>query len=209
MRLKDFQPYIRRLLAEFSGFRSNRDLVIAHPVNRILRGFCFDRSIEKTAFYVNAFIQPLYEPFTTIALTLGERLEPYGWHSTESGVADEIVDAVRTKGLPLIEAGRSPERLADWLAIRYAGPKPSSVQRPYAYSLAAAHRFDEAVVELERLRVLLAKAERKADWEVEMAAEVEQLMDTIKNRPDEVDALLEQWEEVTLSHLATEYGRLR
>ena len=208
MRIRDFQPYIRRLLAEFDGFTSNRDLVIAQPVNRILRGFCFDRSIEKTAFYVNAFIQPLYEPATTIALPLGDRLEPYGWNSAESGVADEIVAAARTKGIPLIEGGSSPERLAEWIPTWCTGFKPIRVQQPYAYSLAAAHRFDEAKVELERLLVMLGKTEQHG-WIVDVTTEVNKLLDAIGSKPREADALLVQWEEETLSHLATEYGPLR
>ncbi len=208
MRIRDLQPYIKRLLTEFDGFIGNRDLVLAQPVNRILRGFCFDRSIDKTAFYVNAFIQPLYVPFTTIDLTLGERLEPYGWKCTESGVADQIVEAARAKGVALIEAGTSPERVADWIATWRPGPKSSSVQQPYAFSLAAAHRFGEAEVELERLHSLLGKT-MQCDWVTGMTAEVEQLLDRLKNKPDEVDGLLVRWEEGTLSHLATEYGPLR
>ena len=62
MKKQEFEKIGKQLLVEMPGFADRGDLLFIQPVRRVLRGVCFDRSIDPNSFYVQFFVQPLFVP---------------------------------------------------------------------------------------------------------------------------------------------------
>lgn len=201
MRTKDIQPILKRILETLPGFVAKGVMIIASPINEILRGFYFeDSGFDKRVFYVWAFVQPLYVPDVTVSFYLGKCLgggSGERWRLDQMNLADEVLSSIKSEGLPWIEAGSTPLALCSWVES-LPNRKDPYVRQARAYSLASAHRFDEAKGALHNLVLSL---DIKVPWMVQMRDRAIKLSDLVESGASDVDAQLLEWKNETARHL--------
>ena len=140
-------PY-RLLLANISeenpGFKTNTRHHLTYQIHDdlVLSGFTLDLSgLERGAFYLTAFAQPLYVPHNHLFLTYGKRLEEGKRWKIESRNEPEalngILGAIRSEGLPFLEKVNSTKKLAELTEAR-----PGTRKNPFHW-----HRDDPNVIE--------------------------------------------------------------
>ena len=114
MTARETEKLLKKLLPRLPGFAVSRRSLFMCPVKHILRGFCFDRSIDPLSFYLHVFIQPLYVPRDSVALSFGERLGQ-SWKYQADGEAElieNLLERISNKGLPILKKIETPAQLA-------------------------------------------------------------------------------------------------
>jgi hypothetical protein len=164
MKDREWKPLFRTyLLPHLPGFDFKGSLVFVRPLEYLLRGFYFEASgFDRLAFYLTAFVQPLYAPYDHIHFSFGERLSTWGaggWTVSPEDPARTMTDvlaSIKRRGLPFINYVRTPHDLATKAPL--VGGHPRS--NPYAAeAVAFSHilcgQYPEAVQMLEHLEQML------------------------------------------------------
>jgi hypothetical protein len=68
---------LRDIQHALSGTQLCRDVLVITPTEHILRGFLFERTLEKGIYYLWRVVMPLYRPANAVVLNYGLRI-PYG-----------------------------------------------------------------------------------------------------------------------------------
>jgi len=194
----------RHLRAHLPGMEQRGSLVYERPLGGILRGCHFESSAyEPDRFVVHAFVQPLYQPATSVVLTWGSRLgmRAERWFDlsaeAEDAVGAGLLDLIRTQALPFFARFRTPAGFA-----RHAPAMGWSAADPYfaeamAYSLALCGGYDDAGAWLARLPALLPAADLPP-WQREMIRRNERFGARLRDRPEDALADLRTWRHETL-----------
>jgi hypothetical protein len=210
----------RRIQRRIAGcrFQPRHRVLYFPPSIPILRGFCLESSaFEAGAFYLWAFVQPLYVTHDYIFFTFGQRLADFGrtrWVANSENlgtVEDEVLRVIEKAGLPLVDMLDTPEKLA-----RAAAKEPSSggelwewdkydpnVTEDRAYSWILADQLDKARADLG---FLLSESEYKPeeDWEFQIQKRAAQVRAALNRSPLEARALLMGWANDTAKKLQLE-----
>jgi len=211
------------LLARISqanpGFRTNVHHHLAYQIHDdlVLSGFVLDRSgMERGAFYLTAFAQPLYVPRDHLFLTYGKRLEQGKRWKVENGNETEVVqlilEVIRSEGRSVLEMVNSAEKLAELTEA-----KPGTRRNPFHW-----REDDPNVVEARAYSWVLLGDETKAkrdllyltrqfvpsrDWEREIQNRVETVLRSLDAGLATARGLLRDWARQTIVGLELAGGR--
>lgn len=173
----------------------------AQPLNRVLRGLCFDGSgFDPGVFFLHAFCMPLYVPTDHIYLSLGDRLRHAGnerWRLDDSKLTDKLVEVVQREGLPFLETVREPLELVRYCE-QMAGSSNPRVIEIIAYSHLFANDLQQAAKVLNHL---LSVLDPSIGWQTEIHDRAEGLMATLESDPGNARQMLENWESETIDNL--------
>lgn len=209
-------PY-RSLLAEI--IRAYPDFLIStryHLAYRfgdrvVLIGVLLDLSgLEKGAFYLTAFAQPLYVPCDHLFLTYGGRLaKAKRWKispDNQNVIVAQVLDAIQRDGLPLFGRVDSVQKLADIAqAARNTRESPfgwsekdPNVIEARAYSWTLLGREEDA---RRDLYYLTQNYVPQYDWEKELQSRSEVILRALDSGLEKAQALLREWARETVHKL--------
>ena len=198
MKNKLLAPVLRQLNVKLNGFACKGPMIVAPIGEGILRGFYFeDSGFDRGAYYVWAFVQPLYVPATTINFSLGKRLgyaSGTRWKIQQPSVYEEIESLVMNDGIEFIRYATTPGELSDWCASLLHSADPYVLQS-HAYSLAAASRYEEALVVVQQL---IDNLDLKWEWMMEIANRATILKRIMIEHPSNVGTQLLEWQIKTM-----------
>ena len=211
MRAKDFKRLMRLLLSAYPSYKIKDSMFFDAPFTHLLRGFYFEPSgFDASAFYVNAFVFPLYVPAEDVNFTFGKRIGgPKGrrWELAEEDnmqenerVARNLLGSIQDEGMPFIDIATTPAGLAE-AASKIASEENPYVQQTIGYSLIMDWKYDEAVKVLNRLYLALEKTSRRMPWQTELMQRAWFLQDLLATNPSEARLTLKQWERETVKNL--------
>lgn len=206
------------ILPHLPGFQIKRSSYLyATPVEMILRGFYFQTSyLDRTAFTVWVFVQPLYIPKEHVVLNIGGRL---GWLKKDEDIwwqwsPDEpeheeptllnVLEFIQEVGLPFLEQLQTPADLIRRGAKISGVPKNCYGQEVIAYSYILTGDYRKAKQLLARLYRELRRDEKDYLWMGEMADRAELLLETLDRDHREAVRLLHEWRDSTLRNLHLE-----
>jgi hypothetical protein len=187
------------------GFETNTRHHLAYQIHEglVLSGFLLDLSgLERGAFYLTAFAQPLYVPPDYLFLTYGKRLERRKrWKindQNETEVVSRVLEAVWSEGCSFLEVVNSVKKLAE-----LAEAKPGTRENPFQW-----HPDDPNVIEARAYSWTLVENERNAkrdllyltqmyvpkyDWEKELQARAGTVLRAMEQGMEIGQALLRDW----------------
>ncbi len=190
------------LLPSLPGFMAKGKCLFKAPVGAMFRGFIFDSSSSKEAFYPQVYVQPLYVPFKYTALTLGERFIG-NWQvrpHDEANLAQKLLDHIRSVGLPFLDNLGSPEKLAHPPAY-WDSSANVHIEQAIAYSLAFIGEDDRALDRIDQICRLLQAASGKYAWEDKLLADLLSFRAILHEDPSQARQQLATWVEETRGHL--------
>ena len=209
-------PY-RFLLAEiikaYPGFlvSTRHHLAYRFGDGVVLIGVTLDLSgLEKGAFYLTAFAQPLYVPCDHLFLTYGDRLaKGKRWKiipDNQNAIVAQVLDAIQRDGLPLLGRIDSVQKLAD-----VAQAARNTRESPFGWS-----EKDPNVIEARAYSWTLLGKEENArrdlyyltqnyvpqyDWERELQARSGVILRALDIGLEKAQALLREWARETIHKL--------
>lgn len=146
MNKNDIKHLYSRVEKGLPGYRLKDNFVFAAPVKHILCGILFDSSaFSKRAFYMHAFVQPLYVPAEQLVLTFGRRL-PGNWEYSDPEVHQlgaEVLKAFDKHALPLHRRLATPEHFMTE-AERTFSPTNIHLQQALVFTAILLGRIDAA-----------------------------------------------------------------
>ncbi|WP_428264121.1 hypothetical protein [Haliangium sp.] len=198
MKHTDKRRIARAIRNAVPGLYEKGNLLAATPRGRVLRGIYLEgSSADPHGVYLSMFVQPLYVPATTIALSLGDRLGG-GCKTWSADEAEAAAAIVREQGVPFFGPMTSPEDLASW---SYLDDRPDEYgQEAKAYSLIAAERYIEGIRALRKLADSL-RDDQDIPWVIKTRDRAEQLAALAESNPPAAHQLLAQWEAETVAAL--------
>jgi hypothetical protein len=205
------RKYLGPLLAD--GYVSKGKLMYETPVGVVLRGFCVDdSSFDAANFTVWMFAQPLYVPEDHIVLTLGRRFGQLGggpdkwWTLTpenESAIFAELRSEMQEATRLFVARCRTPDDLADFIPTVISDTNFHVVET-VAFSCILAGRVEEAVIHLDRLRILMRSP--TYEWERVVLRRAERISSVLAADAAEAKRLLEGWADGTARALSLTPG---
>jgi hypothetical protein len=169
----------------------------------VLIGLLLELSgLEKGAFYLTAFTQPLYVPCDYLFLTYGDRLaKQKRWKinpDNQKAILAQVLDAIQRDGLPLLGRIDSVQKLA---GVTQAGPntrrnpfgwsdKDPNVIEVRAYSWTLLGKVENATRDL---LYLTQKYVPEYDWEKKLQSRSELVLRSLDVGLDKAQALLREW----------------
>ena len=217
MKKKEFEAIGKQLMLYLPEFGLNGDLLFIQPIEHVVRGICFNGSIDPRSFYVEVFLQPLFVPSEHIRFNIGWRLRgkaggPTGWNANSPGLVTELRNELQREALPFLRRIQSPKDLADAAStihpIQGPGEQKSSehnsrdpiTQQAIAFALARAGDAREACDALDRL-VRLVNGNNFWQHEVNRALA---LKSQLLRDPAAAQRQLDDWEAETVRNLGLE-----
>ncbi len=207
MKVKDFQRLMRLLCPFYPTYKIKGSMFFAAPFTHLFSGFYFEPSgFDALAFYVNAFVFPLYVPADDINFTFGKRLGGLSqrWELSEGEALDHLAARVRLsmdkEGLPFLKSAITPAELAH-VAHKMASENNPYVQQAVGYSLIIAGRNAEAREVLSVLYSTLENITPNLDWHSDMMQRSLFLQELLDTNPSQAKLTLQQWERNTVKNL--------
>lgn len=111
---------LKRVQQSLPEMRLCKDVLVLAPTEHILRGFAFERTIEKGRYYFWRVVMPLYNPTDFIYLNYSDKIPIGGeifWLSPETvdQVADEVLNIVEDGHLSYLRNILHPK---DFLGVK-------------------------------------------------------------------------------------------
>jgi len=198
MKKKEFETLGRRLLPDLPGFAVKGELLFAQPIAQILRGVCFDRSIDTRSFYVEVFVQPLFVPSKHLVFNFGRRLGGgcRSWNADAPDVIAELSAELRRDALPFLS---HVESVLDFVEVAksFSSANPHT-PKAIAFALARAGQTSQAVEVLDQL---LSQLDLNVAWQREIADQAKALKAKLVTNPIEAQQQLDAWEAETVHNL--------
>lgn len=220
MKKKEFEKIGNQILANLPGFAVKGELLLMQPLGHMLRGVCFNRSINPRSFYVEIFLQPLFVPLQHIAFNIGWRLRKQdgkfeSWDADAPNLIEDLIESLKHEMLPFFSRIYTFQDMA--IAIgsihKIKGPVPklivgtsrdSYVLQAFAFALAFGGEVEQACNALDRLLGLLNV---KIPWQLEMANRAQMMKSLLISNPAVARNQLENWENETIHNLGLENYR--
>ncbi len=164
-------------------------MLVATPIDRILRGVYMEDSSDPHRIYLWAFVQPLFVPSTTVVLSLGQRL---GGASRTWSVddAEDAASALVNEGVQFFGPISTPEALARWCLLD--GRADEYALETKAYALVASGLFHEGARALRAFAASLPAA--GPSWMSETRVRAEDLAQRAETDGESAQQLLREWE---------------
>lgn len=198
---KEFENIGKELASQFPGFVARGQLLFIRPINGVLRGIFFDRSIDKRSFYAQMFALPLCIPAKFIWFNFGWRLggDCTTWNADDSNLIRNLTAALKREAIPFLSLIKSPGDLAG-AADSLAKSGDIGVQQAVAFALARGGEVNRAVAALDRLIDLM----RKTGFWIEEIQRARALRSQLLGNPIDAQRQLDSWEEETVKNLGLE-----
>jgi hypothetical protein len=197
MKSRELEAIWRKVRIEdiLPSFVVKGSLAYDEPVGDLFRGMYFDRSSEKSVFYVEYFFRPTFIPRAGISFLFGNRLRTRSnrerWSSEQPGLEEELRFAIRTVAKPFLDSVNDLESAVSFFQHRKQLNTYDANTREYlAASLARLGRLSEAQAEWAEL---LAIINHKIEWHVAIAQRVAVLQSAFARSPAEGQAQLDAW----------------
>jgi hypothetical protein len=202
------------LLPVLPGFVVRRSLLYRRPFDYFLHGLSFDTSsFSSSRIFVEAFIQPLYEPYDYLTYTYGFRLGADFWdvdeqHPDQTFAA--IAEAARRDALPFFGEMTDLDRFCE-LVPKWATATPRRVMQSntlddpvvaedLGYTEILRGNIEEGVRLLEQ--AIAYEREDGEDADEERIGNVQEILDRVQDGGREAaQALLEDWRIRTITAL--------
>ncbi len=208
----------KHILPLLPNFRYKPTTILyATPVEMVLRAFYFQTSyLDKAAFTVWAFAQPLYVPCDHFVLNIGGRLGWlhrgrdiwWRWHPEDSElekqVMQEIYWYIQKYGLPFLDKVGTPGEVIEWIDKKSGNPQDVYYQEIKAYSYILIGNDRDAQKVLPRLYTELRQDEPNYPWMGEIAERVSRMMSLLEQSSEAAVQQLYEWRKFTLTQLRLE-----
>jgi hypothetical protein len=207
-----YAELLKSIADEFPNLQVSNRHHLAYEIHHqlLLCGFVLDLSgMEKGAFYLTAFVQPLYVPCDYIVLSYGKRLpskqgaKPEGARRKISQencatIAEYVVRSIRSDGLSFLERVNTVRKFAE-----VAESKAGSAKNPFGW-----HDSNPNLVEVRAyswillgdesrarrdLLYLTQKFSGKQDWEKELQERAASVSHAMEHSKEQAQTLLRQW----------------
>lgn len=184
--------YLGRVLP---GFACRKTLLIDEPASLLLRGFLFESSgLTAQAFYVRAFVQPLYVPRNHVVLTHSIRLGggSHFWEvdqQSEAEVMSDVLLRIRSDGLSFLDARREPIAFAATAARRQDSWGDPALLEAIIYSKFLGDDVDRLPRYISRFYDVAADAD---EWRKGLGAEIPTAERQAIERVQEFEAALKE-----------------
>ena len=128
---------LKRLQKSLPGTRLCKDVLVLTPTERIVRGFTFERTIEKGRYYFWRVVMPLYSPTDFLHLTYSNRISDgkmfYLSPENIDEVTSQILKIVLDEDFDYLRDIRHPK---DFLSVKIGHPGlASSIDHAVTYFL--------------------------------------------------------------------------
>jgi hypothetical protein len=197
MKTRELEAVWRKVRIEdiLPSFVVKGSLAYDAPVGDLLRAVIFDRSSDKSVFFVHCFFQPMFIPRWHLVLGYGDRLRTRmnneGWSSDRSDLEEELRYAIRTVAKPFLDSVNDLEGVVRYFQRKKQLNKYDANTREYlAASLARLGRLSEAQDEWSEL---LAIINPTIEWHVAIAQRVTVLQGAFARSMAEGQAQLDVW----------------
>ena len=202
MKKKEAQKIGEKLLPYLPGFRAKGDLVYSMPIPHVLQALCFENSSTgKEAFYLNAFIMPLFSPSEHVYFNYGQRLrdiDSSGWRSDHPDLIPRLERAVHSKQASIyLEPIKS---VAEFIERLFSIDKHKSLYFHEAIGFAYALEGDVKKA-LVNLKIVEAQADEYYPWQLTLKERSKFFQELLKKDIEKARKQLEEWEKFTLEHL--------
>lgn len=192
MNLAERSRIVRLLRAAGGRLLSSGRMLVAAPIERILRGLYLEDSSDPHRIYLWAFVQPLFVPSSSVVLNLGQRLGGTSrtWTAADvEGAASEVLN----EGMEFFGPISSPAALACW---SFLDARPDEYAREArAYALVAC---GQNLRGSQALRVFAASLPVSGPgWISEKRRRAEELARMAEADGEASQELLRQWEKET------------
>jgi len=219
MKASDLMRVVRKqILPLLPNFKYKPTTILyATRVDMVLRAFYFQTSyLDKEAFTVWVFAQPLYVPCDHFVLNIGGRLgwfqrgEEIWWRwrpndaELEKQVMQEVYWYIQKHGLPFLERVRTPNDIIWWIDKKSTNPRDVYYQETKAYSYVLVGDYRRALQILSRLYTELRHDEPNYPWMGEMAERVSLIQSLLEQSPEAAIQQLHEWRNWTLTKLRLE-----
>ena len=216
MKRKELEAIGKLLLPDLPEIAVKGDTLFMRPIGHVLRGICFNGSIDPRSFYVEVFVQPLFVPAQEINLGIGWRLRskiagPTSWSADSPSLVTELRNTLQREALPFLRRVQSPMDFAVAVGAVHPvdGPMPPQSidtssnparQQAVAYAWARAGDIRQAEDALNRLIQL---ADQNPFWNKE-ADQAGMLKSVLLTDPAAAQRQLDAWEAETVKNLGLE-----
>jgi hypothetical protein len=171
-----------------------KDMLVVAPTNHILRGFLFERTLERQTYFFWRVVMPLYRPARAIILNYSRRI-PHGdkFHlarQEQEAVADRIGRTILGGHLAYLHRMRGPEQFLEHIA-----QMSGNTTRPFRLDLALTHYMLGNVADCTRILEELAASEGTSA----NSGIVSGLLDDMRADPARAARRLEAWEDANIA----------
>lgn len=211
MKNKELSRLLQHPSLQMEDFVLKGALLFKPPLKHVLRGFCFESSgLDRSAFYVNAFVMPLCVPTSHLDLSFGHRI-PYlegrtRWNTEMPNLGDELGAALKNGVATFLS---KMELLSD--IVRYAGGQPTTLRtlEKAGYALARQGDAARAIEVFDRLlnHAELGQTDIVIPWHGELTERVGNLKDMLAESPEKAFAELAASEGETVRNLRLDQFR--
>ncbi len=203
MTKKEFERIGKELASQLPNCEVQGQLIFLRPLDHILRGVFFDRSIVERAFHVQIFLQPLFVQATGIYFNFGWRLGNGStlWQGDDPDIIEKLSAALKRTAMPFLRQIQTPQDLAD---ATNASNKwaDAVVQKVGAYAYARAGLVEKAIEKFDRVIELMDNGYWKEEIE-----RLRALKSQLLTNPSAVQKQFDKWEVETVKNLGLEKFR--
>ena len=205
MKRSEFASLLRHPLLQMEGFVLRGTLLFKPPVDRLLRGFCFESSqLDRRAFYATFFVMPLCVPSSHLHFTFGDRVRRAAggdrWNAEMPDLAAELATALKRAAVFLSEI----ESLLAFVAYAESLPRTERNLEGVGYALARAGHVAQAIATFDEL---LERVDMTVPWQRELAGRISNLKHTLIKSPENARCQLVSFERETIQSLGLDEFR--
>jgi hypothetical protein len=201
----EFLKIEKELLPHFPGFAINGSNLVPLPVTHFHSGIFFERSGDKTAFYLRWFVTPLTDPRSYVAFTQGSRLRHSGgegWYKDQPDLIRSLIETINRDGLPHLHRLNSLDGY-----LSYASRKGDNGWTAFyrASLLSLKCEYELALTEIDEYYQTMG-----GPWKGLEVTErlIEELRNAILEGHEPTQSLLQQWMDFTAHNLKLDKFRL-
>ena len=209
---REFQKLARKyLIAQLPGFVVKGRLLLASPIQYLLRGYsCEPSAFDRAKFCVQVFVQPLFVPTDNIAFVIGDRLgsikgrHDKWWNYSnedEAGVMHDVFAHIQREGHVILDKFKTLEDFVKNAITRHTNPYSPYPAEMVAYGAILIGDGKKACRMFDRLENTLRTAKHHRDYHDEILARAHRVRAAFERDRSEAIAILNRWRDETVAAL--------
>jgi hypothetical protein len=185
------QKVLQKLQKALPETRLCKDVLVITPMDRILRGFMFERTIEKGRYYFWYVVIPLYSPLDFFALNSSKRFRDFVLTAANcDDVTSQIHQIILDGHLELLRGVRTPK---DFLAFSKRSEGRVEVYEGLThYVLGNVGRCKNS------LRKTVERLRSSSDSKASDVRELINFFDELDSRPESATRRIKRWEKASI-----------
>jgi hypothetical protein len=200
MTKKQFKTLTDAIHESFPETKVKGQLIVFPPTGEILKGVVLDRRSSPTQFKLLAIFMPLCIPSKHITLNfqrvLGGIHKTWDYH--EPNLHEQLIAAIHAEALPYFEQFATTELACQFVMESVRQVESGLALRASGYLLALLGDYPGAIGYLERY---IPRFNTKIEWQAIEKARTENLVDLLKNDPEQALWQLREWRRQTIGNL--------